>query len=158
MGVDKLIAIANGATLKAWGKDKSIIGKPFDEALPELNGQPFSKQISEVYRTGETYYGNNEPAEFIIDGKWQINYYKFTFQAVRNSRGKIVGVICFSTDVTEIEQARQAMEESRHTLYNMIKQAPIGICIVNSDNLVIEVVNDSYLEMPYLKQPNYTRL
>jgi PAS domain S-box-containing protein len=147
MGVDKLIAIANDATLKAWGKDKSIIGKPFDEALPELNGQPFSKQISEVYRTGETYYGNNEPAEFIIDGKWQINYYKFTFQAVRNSRGKIVGVICFSTDVTEIEQARQAMEESRHTLYNMIKQAPIGICIVNSDNLVIEVVNDSYLEL-----------
>ncbi|MDB5147121.1 MAG: domain S-box protein [Mucilaginibacter sp.] len=147
MGEDKLIAIANDATLKAWGKDKSVIGKPFDEALPELNGQPFSTQISEVYHTGETYYGNNEPAEFIIDGKRQINYFKFTFQAVRNSRGKIVGVICFSTDVTEIEHARQAMEESRHTLYNMVKQAPVGICIINSDNLIIEVVNDSYLEL-----------
>ncbi|UOE47055.1 PAS domain-containing protein [Mucilaginibacter sp. SMC90] len=147
MGREKLIAIANGAALKAWGKDKSVIGKPFDEALPDLNGQPFSSQISEVYHTGETYYGNNEPAEFIIDGKRQINYYKFTYQAVRNSRGKIVGVICFSTDVTEIEHARQAMEESRHTLYNMVKQAPVGICIINSDNLTIEVVNDSYLEL-----------
>ena len=147
MGRDKLIAMANDATLKAWGKDKSIIGKPFDEALPDLKGQPFSSLISEVYRTGETYYGNNEPAEFIINGKRQINYYKFTFQAVRNSRGKIVGVICFSTDVTEIEHARQAMEESRYTLYNMVRQAPVGICIVNSDNLVVEVVNDSYLEL-----------
>lgn len=147
MGPDKLIAIANDATLKAWGKDKSIIGKPFDEALPDLQGQPFSSLISEVYRTGETYYGNNAPAEFIINGKRQINYYKFTYQAVRNSRGKIVGVICFSTDVTEIEHARQAMEESRHTLYNMVRQAPVGICIINSDNLVIEVVNDSYLEL-----------
>ncbi|GGB09071.1 hypothetical protein GCM10011500_26070 [Mucilaginibacter rubeus] len=147
MGPDKLIAIANDATLKAWGKDKSIIGKPFDEALPDLQGQPFSSLISEVYRTGETYHGNNAPAEFIINGKRQINYYKFTYQAVRNSRGKIVGVICFSTDVTEIEHARQAMEESRHTLYNMVRQAPVGICIINSDNLVIEVVNDSYLEL-----------
>jgi PAS domain S-box-containing protein len=147
IGRDKLIAIANDAALKAWGKNKSVIGKPFDEALPELNGQPFSSQISQVYHTGETYYGNNEPAEFIINGKRQINYYKFTYQAVRNSRGKIVGVICFSTDVTEIEHARQAMEESRHTLYNMVRQAPIGICIINSDNLVIEVVNDSYLEL-----------
>ncbi|WPV02886.1 ATP-binding protein [Mucilaginibacter sp. cycad4] len=147
MGQDKLIAIANDATLKAWGKDKSIIGKPFDEALPDLVGQPFSSLIGEVYRTGETYYGNNAPAEFLINGKRQINYYKFTYQAVRNSRGKIVGVICFSTDVTEIEHARQAMEESRHTLYNMVRQAPVGICIINSDNLVIEVVNDSYLEL-----------
>ncbi|WP_121809680.1 PAS domain-containing sensor histidine kinase [Mucilaginibacter kameinonensis] len=147
IGEDKLIAIANDATLKAWGKDKSIIGKPFDEALPDLKGQPFSNLISEVYKTGETYYGNNEPAEFIINGKRQVNYFKFTFQAVRNSRDKIVGVICFSTDVTEIEHSRQAMEESRHTLYNMVKQAPVGICIINSDNLVIEVVNDSYLEL-----------
>jgi PAS domain S-box-containing protein len=147
MGPDKLIAMANDATLKAWGKDKSVIGKPFDEALPDLKGQPFSSLISEVYRTGDTYYGNNEPAEFIINGKRQINYYKFTFQAVRNTRGKIVGVICFSTDVTEIEYARQAMEESRYTLYNMVRQAPVGICIINSDNLVVEVVNDSYLEL-----------
>ncbi|MEO3408078.1 ATP-binding protein [Mucilaginibacter sp. CAU 1740] len=147
MGEEKIIAIANDATLKAWGKDKSVIGKPFDEALPELQGQPFSTQISNVYHTGETYHGSNEPAEMLIDGKRQVNYYKFTFQAMRNSRGKIVGVICFSTDVTEIEHARQAMEESRHTLYNMVKQAPVGICIINSDTMIVEVVNDSYLEL-----------
>ncbi|AYL96461.1 PAS domain-containing sensor histidine kinase [Mucilaginibacter celer] len=147
MGEEKIIAIANDATLKAWGKDKSVIGKPFDEALPELEGQPFSKQIGDVYQTGETYHGSNEPAEMMIDGRLQINYYKFTFQAMRNSRGKIVGVVCFSTDVTEIEHARQAMEESRHTLYNMVKQAPVGICIINSDTTVVEVVNDSYLEL-----------
>jgi PAS domain S-box-containing protein len=147
MGEEKIIAIANDATLKAWGKDKSVIGKPFDEALPELQGQPFSTQISNVYHTGETYHGSNEPPEMLIDGKRQVNYYKFTFQAMRNSRGKIVGVICFSTDVTEIEHSRQAMEESRHTLYNMVKQAPVGICIINSDTMIVEVVNDSYLEL-----------
>jgi PAS domain-containing protein len=38
-GEDMIVTVANSATLKAWGKDNSVIGKRFIEALPELEGQ-----------------------------------------------------------------------------------------------------------------------
>jgi PAS domain-containing protein len=40
-GDDMIISVANNATLKAWDRDSSVIGKPFFEALPELEDQPF---------------------------------------------------------------------------------------------------------------------
>jgi hypothetical protein len=38
---EMIIETANDAMIAVWGKDKSVIGKPIEEALPELKGQPF---------------------------------------------------------------------------------------------------------------------
>ena len=32
-------------------------------------------------------------------------------------------------------------------LYNTVRHAPIGICILNADTLVAEIVNDKFLEV-----------
>lgn len=39
-GEDAVIQSANQAMLRIWGKDKSVIGKPLLQVLPELEGQP----------------------------------------------------------------------------------------------------------------------
>ena len=41
LGEQLIIAVANAATLKAWGKDETVIGMRFRDALPYLAGQPF---------------------------------------------------------------------------------------------------------------------
>jgi PAS domain S-box-containing protein len=146
-GEDAIVSVANSATLKAWGKDRSVIGKPFTEALPEMSDQPFLGLIKRVYKTGEPYYTSNDRADFLIDGVIQTFYFKFTYQPMRNAAGEIYGVACFATDVTELERAKQAVEESEMTLYNLVRQAPVGICIIRAEDLMIEVVNDSYLEL-----------
>lgn len=146
-GEDMIITVANDATLKAWGRDKSVLGQKFEDALPELHNQPFKKLIQQVYRTGETYYTDNDRADLMVDGRLQTYYFKFTYQAMPDESGKITSVLCFASDVTELERARQTVERSRHMLYNMVTQAPIGICIINVPSLVVEVVNDSYLEL-----------
>ncbi|NEU07404.1 PAS domain-containing sensor histidine kinase [Flavihumibacter sp. R14] len=146
-GDQMIIAVANQATLKAWGRDSSVIGKPFSEALPELETQPFRKLLEEVYTTGETYYSRNDRADLLIDGRLQTYYFKFTYQAMRNSEQDITGVLCFATDVTELERARQEVEQSQAMLYNMVKQAPVGICIIKSADLTVELVNDTFLEL-----------
>jgi hypothetical protein len=51
-GEESIIEYANKATLKAWGRDSSVIGKPFIVALPELIGQPFPELVSQVYHSG----------------------------------------------------------------------------------------------------------
>jgi PAS domain S-box-containing protein len=146
-GDDMIISVANNATLKAWDRDSSVIGKPFFEALPELEDQPFLGYLQSVYRTGKPFYSDNSRVDLLVGGKLQTFYYKFTYQPMYDAEGKVYGVAAFNTDVTELERAKQAVEESEMTLYNLVRQAPVGICIIRSEDLMIEVVNDSYLEL-----------
>lgn len=146
-GADMIITVANEATLKAWDRDKSVIGKPFFDALPELEDQPFLGYLQSVYRTGKSFESENSRVDLLNGGKLETFYYKFTYQPLLDAEGNIYGVVAFNTNVTELEQAKQAAEESRITLYNLIKQAPVGICIIRASDLMIEVVNDNYLQI-----------
>lgn len=146
-GDDMIISVANNATLKAWDRDSSVIGKPFFEALPELEDQPFLGYLQSVYRTGKPFYSDNSRVDLLIGGKLQTFYYKFTYQPMYDADGKVYGVAAFNTDVTELERAKQAVEESEMMLYNLVRQAPVGICIIRAEDLMIEVVNDTYLEL-----------
>ena len=146
-GDNQIVTTANRATLKAWNKDRSVIGKPFIEAVPDLVGQPFLQLIKNVYNTGIPYYADNDRADFLVDGKIETFYFKFTYQPMLDAAGKIYAVACFATDVTELQLAKQAVEESELVLNNLIRQAPIGICIIRAEDLMIQVVNDAYLEL-----------
>ncbi|RYY30586.1 MAG: PAS domain S-box protein [Sphingobacteriaceae bacterium] len=154
-GEDMVISVANAATLKAWAKDRSVIGKRFLEALPELEGQPFIGLLQNVYRTGETYYAKNDRADLLVDGRLQTYYFDFTYQAIRNSSGVITGVAGYATDVTELERARQAVEESQQVLHNMVRQAPVGICIIKGNPFYTEVVNDHFLTLSRKKRSDF---
>ncbi|GGH19123.1 PAS domain-containing sensor histidine kinase [Mucilaginibacter phyllosphaerae] len=146
-GDDMIITVANSATLKAWDRDSSVIGKPFFDALPELEDQPFLGYLQSVYRTGKPFYSGSERVDLLVGGKLQTFYYKFTYQPIHNTDGKVYGVAAYNTDVTELERAKQSVEESEMALYNLVRQAPVGICIIRAGDLMIEVVNDSYLEL-----------
>jgi len=99
-GAEFVISVVNPATLKAWGKDASIRGMRFRDALPELADQPFESLLKEVYRSGITYHTNNDPAQLLVNGIMQTFYFEFTFQAMRDTQGSIVGVMAYATDVT----------------------------------------------------------
>jgi two-component system sensor histidine kinase VicK len=112
-GEELVITFANKATLKAWGKSDQIIGMRFQHALPELEGQPFTQLLQQVYETGETYVAHNQQADLILDGKSKTFYFDFTYQAFRNSIGAVDGVLCFATDVTELELSRREAIKSQ---------------------------------------------
>ena len=154
-GEEMIIQVANAATLKAWGKDESVIGKPFNEALPELDGQPFMELLRHVYYTGETYVAKNDRADILINDQMQTFYFDFTYQPMYNPAGKVIAVTCYATDVTAIERARQKAEESRKILYEIVKQAPVGICILKGDPFHVQIVNDSFLELIRRKEEDF---
>ncbi|MFD0764438.1 ATP-binding protein [Mucilaginibacter lutimaris] len=156
-GEDMIITVANTATLNAWDRDSSVIGKPFSEALPELEDQPFLGYLQSVYRTGKTFNSLSERVDLLVGGKLQTYYYKFTYQPIHDADGKVYGVVAFNTDVTELERAKQAVEESEMTLYNLVRQAPVGICIIQAGDLMIEVVNDTYLKLVGKKRKELER-
>jgi PAS domain S-box-containing protein len=110
LGDQLTIAVANAATLKAWGKDKSVIGKRFSEALPELEGQPFEALLRKVMSTGEPYYAVNDRAELLVDGQIKVSYYTFSYQPLKELDGSNIGVVCYATDVTGLVNAAEEIK------------------------------------------------
>lgn len=110
LGDELRVAVANAATLKAWGKDKSVVGKRFSEALPELKDQPFEQLLRKVMATGEPYYAVNDRATFLIDGQEKVSYYTFAYQPLVDEAGTNTGVVCYATDVTGLVESAEKIE------------------------------------------------
>ncbi|WP_194139510.1 PAS domain S-box protein [Flavobacterium hungaricum] len=125
-GDDMKIEIANDIMIGYWGKDRNVIGKPFIEAVPELEGQPFIAILQDVYRTGETYYGHAMPADLEINGKLSTYYYEFTYTPIRDSKGEIYGIMDIAVDVTEQVTASKKLEETTQALSGAIELAELA--------------------------------
>lgn len=111
-GRDMKIEIANDAMIGLWGKDHSVIGTTLREALPELEGQPFHDLLQQVYNTGNTYWGQEDPVDLLIDDKLHTGYFNFTYKALRDENGEIYGILNMAVDVTEMVKSRELLKES----------------------------------------------
>lgn len=111
-GRNMRIAFANRPLLDSWGRDESIIGKPLLDVLPELSDQPFPAILDKVFTTGEAYYGNEEKAVVIKDGKPTELFYNYAYLPIQESDGPVTGVNVMATDMTEQVIARKKIEES----------------------------------------------
>jgi PAS domain S-box-containing protein len=126
IGREMRVQTANEAILQAWGKDESVIGKTFREALPELEGQPFYDLLDKVYSTGISYNESEGRVDLYRNGKLEITYFNFTYKALRDPDGKIYGVINTGTEVTDLVLAKQKLAEAREGLRMAIDLAEMG--------------------------------
>lgn len=147
VGPEMTVGIANMATLRAWGKDRSVIGKPFQEALPEMEAQPFFRLLTQVYETGETYQTENDRADFMMDGKLQTFYFKFSYQPLKDRDGNIWAVMCIASDVSELVLANKRAEESERRFKDLILKAPVAMCVLIGPEHRVAVANEKVLEI-----------
>ncbi|MBT1687149.1 PAS domain-containing sensor histidine kinase [Dawidia soli] len=145
-GPEIRIRYANDVMLKFWDKDKSITGKPIEEAIPELKGQPFIDRLKAVYTTGQTYEGREDRAQLFEDGKLRDFYFNYTYKALRNTEGVIYGIHHMAVDVTDSVLAKKELIENERNFRALINETPAAIIIVKDENFTIEIVNDAYLE------------
>lgn len=146
-GKDIKLQYANDIMLKYWGRDSSVIGKTFTDALPELQDQEFPKLLKKVYETGIEYKGTEEKATILVDGKLQDFYFNFTYKPLRNNLGKVYGIHHMAVDVTSQVLVKKELEKSENNFRSMILQAPVAICIFNGKDYIFEVVNSMMEEM-----------
>jgi PAS domain S-box-containing protein len=105
-GHDIIIETANDAMLALWGKDRSVIGKPMAEAIPELKGQPFLGILKEVVSSGITYKATDTKAMLMRNGILEAFYFDFVYEAVISEDGKTY-ILHTASDVTERHFAKQ---------------------------------------------------
>ncbi|WP_046247438.1 PAS domain-containing protein [Hymenobacter terrenus] len=144
-GPEHVVELANDNFRAIFG-GREMVGKPYRQAVPELAGQPFFALLDQVYRTGETSYGLEQPVTLdrTNSGRLEDLYITYIHQATRDAQGQIDGILIFATDVTDQMLARQEREAWQRQFYAFFEQAPFGLCIFGGPDLVYEFFNPSY--------------
>ncbi|GGB95274.1 PAS domain S-box protein [Dyadobacter sediminis] len=147
VGKDMIVELANEPMIGYWGKDKSVIGKPLREAIPELEGQPFLDILDSIYKTGIAYSSKNAAVDLEVNGVLSTYYYNFTYKPIFNSSGEIFGIINMSIDVTQQVKAQKSLEESESKLRSVIESAPAAMGLFIGRDLVVEMPNQAFIEI-----------
>ncbi|WP_425290734.1 PAS domain-containing protein [Spirosoma linguale] len=147
VGREMRVAVANELMLSFWGKDKSVLGKPLAEAVPELNGQPFLTILDEVFTTGQTYTAKNAPAELLVDGVLGTYYFDFTYKPLRDAAGVVYAIMDMAVDVTQQVIAQQQLVASEARLRSVIATAPAGMGLFVGRDLIVELPNQTFIDI-----------
>jgi len=147
VGKEMRIELANQAIIEAWGKGDEIIGKLYADVLPELDNQEIFNQLDGVYTTGIPYHAKNQRVDLVVNGKLQAYYFNYSFTPLFDAAGKVYGIMNTAADVTDLNIAKQKVEESRRNLHTIILQAPVAMCILREPNYVVEIANERMLEL-----------
>jgi PAS domain S-box-containing protein len=122
---DLYIELANDLMLKTWGKDASVIGKKLEDALPELEGQPFIGILKDIFKTGKAYTATEDRVDLVVDGKLQTYYFNFSYQPLKNANHEVYAIHNMAVNVTDLVKAReeiQAREEKFRDLADSMPQ------------------------------------
>lgn len=147
VGREMRIEMVNEAITKVWGKGSDLTGKTYRDVLPELEGQEIYSQLDHVFTTGIPYHGRNQRVDLFVAGKLIPYYFNYSFTPLFDANGKVYGVMNTAADVTDLVIAKQNVERSEQNFRNMVKQAPVAMCILLGATHVVEVANDLIVEL-----------
>jgi PAS domain S-box-containing protein len=147
LGPTHTIDVVNDVMLSYWGKDTSLIGKPFADALPELHSQSFGPLLNQVFTTGITHEARSAPTELSRNGVSDTYYFDFTFKPLFNSAGSVYAVLNMAIDVTERVKVQHHIDQVQRQVLTSFEQSPVGIAIITNPNLTFQMVNPFYSEL-----------
>ncbi|NEU70042.1 PAS domain-containing protein [Spirosoma agri] len=111
-GRQMLIRFANQAIIDVFGKGPDVIGKSYLELLPELADQQIFKQLLGVYDSGVPFASGTQRVMIEHEGALVPYYFNYNFTPLFDASGQVYGVMNTAAEVTELELARQSLEES----------------------------------------------
>jgi signal transduction histidine kinase len=155
-GAEMTIKIANENMLHLLGRDSSILGKTFNEVLPELKDTLIPERMQHVFLTGETFIQPEEKINLVRFGKPYTGYYTYTYKALRQVSNEIYGIIVTASEITEQVNARQLIEAKEKELRDLISAAPIGICMLKGIEMKIEEANERFILISGKKREQFT--
>lgn len=146
-GENLVVELANELYLQLVTKDKSFVGKPIFDSLPELKGQEIENILKNVYTSGIPYIGSEISVYLVRNGKKELAYFNFIYQPLRDENGSISGIIVVCNEVSGLVLAQSELLEKQKEFKNIVSQSPIAIAILKGSDLIIEIGNQSMLEL-----------
>ena len=137
------IELANDLMLKTWGKDASVIGLKLEDALPELEGQPFIAILKDIFKTGKTYTATEDQVDLVVDGKLQSYYFNFSYKPLKNANGEVYAIHNMAVDVTDLVIARQEIQKREERFRDLADSMPQFVWTCDKDGEVT-YMNDNW--------------
>ena len=110
LGTDLVIELANQPALELWGKTKEVIGKPFLEAIPEMEGQGYIEQMRTVQKDKVPIRVYEKPVTLFKNGKEKVTYVNFVYQPYyERNKEEPVGVLAIGTEVNDVVETRMEL-------------------------------------------------
>ncbi len=147
VGRELIIGIANDVMLSYWGKDRSVIGTRLENAVPELEGQPFLQILDNVFTTGVIYQVFEAPARLALNGVLDVYYFDFTYKPMYDEKGEIYAILNTAVNVTDRVIAKRKRQESELKIRAIVEQSPVAIAFLSGKDMVIEVGNERIFEL-----------
>ncbi|MEZ0607055.1 PAS domain-containing protein [Fibrella sp. WM1] len=147
VGRELRIEVANSQMIGFWGKDATVFGRPLEEAVPELKGQPFLAILDHVFTTGEAYEDRGARAELVVDGVLGTYYFDYTYKPLRNAQGEVFGIMDMAVDVTDQVLARQQLEESELFARSLFDNSPVAKAVHVGQDMRIRTANAQMLSI-----------
>ncbi|MDQ7817937.1 MAG: CHASE domain-containing protein [Melioribacteraceae bacterium] len=115
--VNKAFADAMGMSIE------QLNGKSLFDIFPKEQAEAFWKDDKEVLSSGKPKVNIIEPAESLKGTIW-VQTDKIPF---RNIEGKIVGLIGFAIDITELKHVENSLRESHQIIEGIINTIPVRV-------------------------------
>ncbi|MCP3141346.1 PAS domain-containing protein [Pyxidicoccus xibeiensis] len=116
-----VIELANPLVCRFWGRGhEQLIGRPLFDALPEVVGQGIQELLDGVMATGTPYVGAGLHVRLAKaeGGALEDGYFNVVYEPLRDTGGRVEGIIVVATDVTENVAARKRMESLAQALHD----------------------------------------
>lgn len=124
-GEDMVFDVINDAMLNLIGRDTSVLGKPWFEAIPELVGQPVVDELFYAYRTGIIHHIPGVGISLIKNGEPTLGYYDLTYTPLKEN-GKVIGLMQTATDITEYVTSKDKLQKAYEQIRLSKEAAQLG--------------------------------
>lgn len=124
-GDNHVFDFANDSYLRLIGR-RDIVGKPLEEALPEIREQGFIQLLDEVRRTSEPFIGRDVPVMLARKpgDALEQRFLDFLYQPIVENDGSVSGVFVEGSDMTDRVLANQRqrllLDELNHRVKNTL--------------------------------------
>ena len=145
-GSNYIVELLNDMALGIIVKDKSMVGKPLFESMPELESQ-LKKTFDNVMQSGIPFHANEYEITLLRNEKNEKAYFNLVFEPIREDDNTISGIKVVANEVTEQVIARRKIEESEKQLQNIFSAAPAAIAVLEGAALKYVLANADYQKM-----------
>lgn len=121
-GPEHVVEMVNEEMIKALGEVPKI-GLPVREGFPPMSDNVFVDNLDQVFRTGESLVGHEQPTCLhLVDPPAFERYVDYVYEPVRDVDGTVTGVFMHAIDVTARAIARQKIERLNEELEERVRR------------------------------------
>ena len=136
-GSDYVVEVANEKMFELWEKtSEEVIGKPIFNGLPEARDQGLEGILQSVYETGERFTPSERPIYLLRNGKVELTYLNFIYEAIKGKPGGTTRILAVAIDVTDQVLSRNKAEESEKEFRQIANSMPQIVWTARPDGLL----------------------